>query len=395
MRKQVIQFGASGGSFLDDPRYGFDAFVVGCQGGAVTLTSSITIGHVDTPIGAYAKKVFWGGGFTLNGNSITIFGKALTQQEALRPCEVTGVWDPWTNGFKAVVNTDDGIGQGTTEIDLSASLAGGSVNIDIRRQSQKVILSGTGTLLGNLTINLVTSGVIDGDEVEIFYDATLTLGAFTLTVASNPVTSAQALKTNWLVVGLFDKAWVTRVIGIDITASKTAVYGRRLPTAGSMEPLVFSETLDHAVGYSKETNEVVTNFAAIRYIEVSYTKTQIEAMHTTPLIFIPKSIDPAKSIMLFDIPTAEISGVTTPYTIGGAQGVRLLYSGATALVRAEPEILKSTVNRILSMDATFSVSADTAATKILRNADLMVNLLNAATLGDGTLTLRAHYRYVL
>jgi len=394
MKNLVYQLQAAGGTLNFDPAAGFDGVFIGSQGGAVTLTSSFTLTCASNPVGARVIKTFWSPAVTLDGNNCTVFGKQLTAQEAQSKGVIYSMFNPWTNAFNSVFSADDGTSSDVTEIDISANLAGGTVDLSPRKQSNKYLITGSGTLTGNLNLALLTSGAVEGDPVEIIYAASIELGGRSLTVASLPIFGSAARNGGWAIQGFFKTSWYMVPVNMPLYSENNtaAVYVKKSGSApGDYAGLEFETEADLAVGYDAEAAEMKANFAAIRYAEIDIPASDVSAMDVTQIVLVAKSADPSKTIDIVGNILAETVGVTTPYSGSGALGIK--YDGADFDFRQDASIIKSTVDRISLVSTTVSLTGNAAGTQILRNADLVAYLTAAMTGGDCALKISFYYRY--
>ncbi len=77
---------AIGGSDTFQAEYSnIDIYNLIPDGGAITLSAPLTLGHTGTPAENQVFTFSYGGGVTLNGNALTIFGYVLSINEALTP----------------------------------------------------------------------------------------------------------------------------------------------------------------------------------------------------------------------------------------------------------------------------------------------------------------------
>lgn len=90
------------------------------------------------------------------------------------------------------------------------NLGGSSTTLTAGTDKGILVLTGTGSLSGSSSYSLA-AGLVDGDTFYIDYNATITQGAFNITLMGVALTEAQALEGNILAKGVWDAAntnWV-------------------------------------------------------------------------------------------------------------------------------------------------------------------------------------------
>jgi hypothetical protein len=99
-----------------------------------------------------------------------------------------------------------GIAEPIQGVDTQAVvLAGSSTTLTAGTDKGFLALTGTGTLTGSVSYSLA-AGLVDGDTFNIDYNATITLGGFTITLMGVALTTEQALEGNILAQGVWDAA---------------------------------------------------------------------------------------------------------------------------------------------------------------------------------------------
>ena len=147
----------------------------------------------------------------LGGNTFTIFGTVLTQDQLLKECEIFVMWtgSAWMfNLFMDDSELPSGV-SGTKEIVLTGST--GTVNIDVGIDPNYIILTGSDTLAAGIVFNLI--GVPkDGMSVHFDYRATMVAsGGNTIKLSNTVLTSEQALTGKSMVQASYElatTAWV-------------------------------------------------------------------------------------------------------------------------------------------------------------------------------------------
>jgi hypothetical protein len=147
----------------------------------------------------------------LGGNTFTIFGTVLTQDQLLKECEIFVMWtgSAWMfNLFMDDSELPSGV-SGTKEIVLTGST--GTVNIDVGIDPNYIILTGSDTLAAGIVFNLI--GVPkDGMSVHFDYRATMVAsGGNTIKLSNTVLTSEQALTGKSMVQATYElatTAWV-------------------------------------------------------------------------------------------------------------------------------------------------------------------------------------------
>lgn len=187
--------------------------------GTATLTSSYTIQPNATPSVPVTIRIAYNANLILDGNSVTVFGKALTAQQALLGNTV--IWatyntSPGASGWIVTVeeSSSNGArrhdGAATTTYSGSGAL---SVNLNSNIDKKFQLLAGSGvTLVGNISYQ-GSGSPKDGDEFYVHVTGTFVPNGKTITLFGVTLTDDEAITGGITVHAYYDAAhsvWVAQ-----------------------------------------------------------------------------------------------------------------------------------------------------------------------------------------
>lgn len=193
--------------------------------GSGTLSGSIVINSATTPPAGTRYKLFYGATFVLNANSITIFGKVLTQQEAATQSIIDILYD----GSAYIVNVLpdlSGIPFGVAGVNSRALGTGSTITLKSTIDKKIQRFTGTSTLLSGFSIVLDTATATEGNEFWLDFDSLTTIGANTFTVNGNSITAAQALAGGFSIYNYYSgTTWYSQVV-LPPSSSTSGIYSQ-------------------------------------------------------------------------------------------------------------------------------------------------------------------------
>lgn len=152
----------------------------------------------------------WEATVTLGTSTVTIFGTTLTKEQCFGKgfihCMYNGSsWD--VRYYTSITDKATGIGSGATSTALTNG--GGTITMDITKNDNTLVLTGSPTLSSSWTV--VSGGTPRAGDMQIcHYKATATVGANTITILGQLLTTAQALAGNSIVISSYDgSSWRT------------------------------------------------------------------------------------------------------------------------------------------------------------------------------------------
>lgn len=193
--------------------------------GGGTCTGSSTITAAVTPKAGTKFKFYYKGTFVLGTYNITIFGKALTQEEAKTLSIIEVLYDG--SAYVVTILPDySSLPNGVSGVRSQAVLTSGTVTLKPTLDKKNQRFTGTVTLVGNYTVALDTATAVEGNEFWLDFDALITIGANVLTVAGNVITAANALVGGFSVYCYYDgSTWYSQIVPAP-TTSTSGIYNQ-------------------------------------------------------------------------------------------------------------------------------------------------------------------------
>lgn len=189
--------------------------------GTDTLAASYTVIHSGNVYEGLEYRIKYIANMTLNGNNITIFTKALTQEQASSYLDINAVYvnSAWQTTIEMTDDQDDSYkGAESTVVATSGTI---TLYPKINKKYQKY--TGTVTLVGNYTIAVDVATSTAGDEFFIDWQCACTTGANTLSILGVTIPSDLALTGNFTVQGYYDgSAWQGKLMIPDVYADQVA-----------------------------------------------------------------------------------------------------------------------------------------------------------------------------
>ena len=255
--------------------------------GTVSLSSSfsivITNPAVDTPM-----TFRWDAYVNINGFVVTIGGITIPADQVNQPGTFELVYDGsgYTLQYFPDFTTKPQETFGVTTITVPSG--GGTLTIVPGADKRTYVLQGTTTLSSNYTVTGATSGVTDGSAVRVVLAGGITIGANTVTIFGESISSYDCLIGGAEVYAEFNAA----------TSSYVATYvNRNIPLAKILTTGLGSGDDGKLVTYDFATNSFVTsfltalnlptNFKGINVSTTTISSGQILAMNTTPVTILP------------------------------------------------------------------------------------------------------------
>lgn len=187
--------------------------------GSATLASNWVI-QLDagvTPLKYMTVILNWRASIVLATSSVTVFGRALTKEEAMRKSTIICYYNGSSWEVTILVDSSSkAYNSGTTTTTVTAS--GGTLAIDPALSSGVQIITGSATLASGFTVTSAGTPV-DGDSIKVQYRATLTYsGGNVVTIYGLQLSSAQALKGASDIYAIYDGGTASwRAILLDST----------------------------------------------------------------------------------------------------------------------------------------------------------------------------------
>lgn len=178
--------------------------------GSATLLASYTFSSSGTLTIGDVFEIDYDAQMTLNGNNITIFGRVLTQEEALKKFRFLAIYDG-TVFHTFVVPTTDMLPRAYSGVNTTTLTAGGgTINLDPAKDKQTQLYIGNATLLGSWVIQGGGTPQ-DGDSFTIVYSATLTPNGNNVTIFGQTLTPDQIKAGNTVISVVYDStsaSWI-------------------------------------------------------------------------------------------------------------------------------------------------------------------------------------------
>jgi hypothetical protein len=306
--------------------------------GTVTLSASfsivITNPAVDTPM-----TFRWDASVNLNSYSVTIAGIGLVQDQVNQAgtFELVYTGSGYTLQYFPDFTSRPQENYGVTTITVPN--AGGTLIIDPGSDKKTYLLQGTTTLSSNYTVAGNTSGVTDGSAVRVVLAGGITIGANTVTIFGQSISSYDCLIGGAEVYAEFNAA----------TSTYVATYvNRNIPLAKLLTTGLGSGDNGKLVSYDFATNSFVASFlsaanlpSTFKGINVTTTTIasgQLLTSNTTPITLIAAS----GSVSIVEVPllfvVRYVYGSTTyAANLDGvfeysAPGITNKYAGKTGML---------------------------------------------------------------
>lgn len=294
--------------------------------GTISLSSSfsivITDPAIDTPM-----TFRWDAYVNLNGFTITIGGITIPADQVNQPGTFELIYDG--SGYTLQYFPDfTQKPQETYGVKTITVLpGGGTLTIVPGADKRTYVLQGTTTLSSNYTVTGATSGVTDGSAVRVVLAGGITIGANTVTIFGQSISSYDCLIGGAEVYAEFNAT----------TSSYVATYvNRNIPLAKLLTTGLGSGDNGKLVSYDFATNQFITSFLSaanlpstfkvINITETYITSGQLLTSNTTPITLLPAS----GSISTVEIPVMIVLRYkygTAPYTTNTT--IDIEYTGPT------------------------------------------------------------------
>ena len=265
---------------------------------------------------------------------------------------------------------------------ITVPSGGGTLTIVPGADKRTYVLQGTTTLSSNYTVNGATSGVTDGSAVRVVLAGGITIGANTVTIFGQSISSYDCLIGGAEVYAEFNSA----------TSSYVATYvNRNIPLAKLLTTGLGSGDNGKLVSYDFSTNQFVASFLSaanlpstfkgVNITETYITSGQLLTSNTTPITLLPAS----GSVSTVEVPVMIVLRYkygTTAYTTNTT--IDIEYTGPTVTeVVATKNCLGFTVTGI---DFVPPVAHGTPVVRISPNYSLQLSTRTGNPLaGDGDL----------
>jgi hypothetical protein len=174
--------------------------------GNYTIQASATP-TIDTIINIKKK-----GNISLNGNTFSVFGVSLTEEQANKELSITAIYNFTSSSWDIFIDIDTSQLPSIYEgVESTAVPTSGTTTLlpNIDRKWQ--VFTGSQTLVGNYTIT--GTGSQNGQEFWIIWNSTLDLNGNTLSIFGLTIPEGDAIGGNFIVVAKYDgSAWVAKFI---------------------------------------------------------------------------------------------------------------------------------------------------------------------------------------
>jgi len=256
---------------------------------AVTLSAGFSI--VPSASIAYAPiRIRWNTSVNLNGYPMTIAGISINQDQVNQTGLFELMWDGTSYYLQYYPDFTSKPQEtyGVTTITVPAG--GGTLTIVPGADKRTYVLQGTTTLTSNYTVTGSTSGVTDGSAVRVVLAGGITIGANTVTIFGQSISSYDCLIGGAEVYAEFNSA----------TSSYVATYvNRNIPLAKILTTGLGSGDNGKLVSYDFATNQFVASFLSaanlpstfkgINITSTTIASGQILTANTTPIVLLPAS----------------------------------------------------------------------------------------------------------
>lgn len=179
--------------------------------GNPTLAASWVIQSTGTPVEGMEFDIRWYAQVILNGNNVTIFGQALSQEQAESNLKITAYYNGSTwDVLIEVTDEDDDEYKGVEEVVVPTS---GTLTLNARVNKKIQKFTGTQTLVAPYSVTADVASALEGDEFFLDWRAIVTTAGSTITLFGITLTTQQALSGNLLVHGYFDGSnWIGKLV---------------------------------------------------------------------------------------------------------------------------------------------------------------------------------------
>lgn len=279
--------------------------------GTISLSSSFSI-VITTPAIDTTMTFRWDAYVNLNGFAVTIAGITIPADQVNQPGTFELVFDGsgYTLQYFPDFTSRPQETFGVTTITVPSG--GGTLTIVPGADKRTYVLQGTTTLSSNYTVTGATSGVTDGSAVRVVISGGVTIGANTVTVFGESISSYDCLIGGAEVYAEFNAA----------TSSYVATYvNRNIPLAKILTTGLGSGDDGKLVTYDFAANEFVTSFlsalnlpSGFKGVDISTTTIssgQILAMNTTPVQILPGTGSATEAVVPLMFLVRGVYGTTT------------------------------------------------------------------------------------
>jgi hypothetical protein len=279
--------------------------------GTISLAASFSIVPI-TPVTNSPIYIRWEASVNLNTYAITIAGIGIPQDQVNQPGSFELVFDGsgYTLQYFPDFTSRPQETFGITTITVPSG--GGTLTIVPGEDTRTYVLQGTTTLSSNYTVVGSTSGVTNGSAVRVVISGGITIGANTVTVFGQSISSYDCLIGGAEVYAEFNA----------LTSTYVATYvNRNIPLAKILTTGLGSGDDGKLVTYDFATNEFVTSFLSalnlptgFKGINVSSTTIssgQILAMNTTPVQILPGTGSASEAVVPLMFLIRGVYGTTT------------------------------------------------------------------------------------
>lgn len=211
--------------------------------GTATLVGSYVIQSSGTAYADQVYSILWTAAITLSGNSVTIFGRVMTQQEALKKmqiiCRYNGLTAAWEVYFIPTVDVTGRFYHGVTTTTVPAG--GGTVTLNpATSKGFQVYNSGVGTVTLTSDYTITTTGTpTDGDEFFVLWSGTVYPDGNTVTIFGETLTDSQVTNGDILIHAVYNgSAWVVlqgATNAASTVVSKSYAQLQTMVAAGTLE----------------------------------------------------------------------------------------------------------------------------------------------------------------
>ena len=177
--------------------------------GSATLSSNYTLNYSGTPEDFVVLEIKYVADINLFGNTITILGKTLSQEEANSNLNIVAVWNG--SSFDVAVLKDNGNSNYAITATYTVPNGGGTTTLVPGINPRVLILDGIPTLSSSYTVT--GTGVNNGDEFYVFYTTKAVLGANSVTIFGIILNDTIAENGGAYVHAVYDgSSWIAKVI---------------------------------------------------------------------------------------------------------------------------------------------------------------------------------------